>query len=233
MSATNRGLAASIIEGVESLVNAHGRIIVIEDDLVFHPEFLSFMNTALDRYANDERVYAVSGYIFGRPDLNPNQAVFLPMTASWGWATWKRAWQAFDPDAVGWERLQSDTDLRRRFNFDNVYDYATMLVAQMQRDIGSWAIRWYWSVFRNNGLVVYPAHSLVKNIGQDGSGSHGGGWFRDFRGFVDTNQPAPSEFPSDLRLSPTTCAAVQRAIFRQNGGMIGRIRDALRRVVRR
>jgi len=60
------------------------------------------------------------------------------------------------------------------------YDYAAMLEAQMagRRDI--WGIRWYWSVFCQNGLSLFPPQSLVRNTGQDGSGTHGGGFLRKF-----------------------------------------------------
>ena len=47
----NRGLAESIIAGVTQVVEAQGRVIVVEDDLVLSPHFLAFMNQALDCYA--------------------------------------------------------------------------------------------------------------------------------------------------------------------------------------
>jgi hypothetical protein len=47
-----------------------------------------------------------------------------------------------------------------------------MLLRQMSGEIDSWAIRWNWSVFCNDGLVSYPPVSLVKNTGFDGSGTH-------------------------------------------------------------
>src|SRR5689334_19947926 len=43
----NWGLADSIIDGVTSVVNQYGRIIVLEDDLVVSAHFLEYMNTAL------------------------------------------------------------------------------------------------------------------------------------------------------------------------------------------
>ena len=60
----NLGLANSIIDGVTSIVNKHGRIIVLEDDLVVSQYFLEYMNTALERYRDDERVMQISGHMF-------------------------------------------------------------------------------------------------------------------------------------------------------------------------
>ena len=36
----------------------------------------------------------------------------------------------------------------------------------------SWAIRWYASAFVNDKLTLYPLHSLIHNIGNDGSGTN-------------------------------------------------------------
>ena len=43
----NIGLAGSIIAGVSQVVEQHGSVIVLEDDLVVSPHFLEFMNDSL------------------------------------------------------------------------------------------------------------------------------------------------------------------------------------------
>ena len=44
----NWGLARNIIDGVTRLVNEYERVIVLEDDLIVAPYFLTFMNDALE-----------------------------------------------------------------------------------------------------------------------------------------------------------------------------------------
>ncbi|MCI0663326.1 MAG: glycosyltransferase, partial [Acidobacteria bacterium] len=90
-SAENRGLAKSIMTGVSEHCDKFGRVIVVEDDLIVSPGFLTYMNAALDRYAGDETVYQVSGYAFPVNHSGSDKAKFLPVTTSWGWGTWKRA----------------------------------------------------------------------------------------------------------------------------------------------
>lgn len=172
---TNLGLARSIITGVETLLRDHGRVIVVEDDLILSRDFLSYMNVALDKYADDANVYQISGYMFDvdLPVL-AGDAFFLPLTTSWGWATWDRAWRAFDPDMTGLSTLEADVALRRRFDLDARYPYYDMLLRQRGGQVDSWAIRWYLSVFLRKGLVLYPRTSLVANGGMDGSGTHRG-----------------------------------------------------------
>jgi Glycosyl transferase family 2 len=169
----NWGLANSIIDGVTSVVNERGRIIVLEDDLVVTPHFLDFMNRALDKYEAEQQVIQVSGYMFPVKLKIKEDALFLPLTTSWGWATWKRAWQLFDPDAKGYAQVKADLALRKRFNLDGSYDYFSMLEDQLAGRVDSWAIRWYLVTFLLEGLTLYPRQSLILNAGFDGSGTHG------------------------------------------------------------
>ncbi len=175
-AAQNQGLANSIIAGVSRLLNDYERVIVLEDDLIVSPGFLQYMNAALEAYQDEPSVMQVSGYMFPVPEFaNRNEAMFWPFIGSWGWATWKNAWQYFDPQATGWEVLKTDEEMRSRFDLDSSFNYFNMIKKQMAGEIDSWAIRWYWSVFKNQGCAVFPPTTYVKNIGFDGSGSHG--WF--------------------------------------------------------
>lgn len=168
----NKGLSGSIISGTTELVETFGKVIVIEDDLVTSPYFLSYMNDALDRYAESEKVMQISGYQFPIRITGACDALFLPLTTSWGWAVWQRSWKYFDPEAKGYKMLLSDATRKERFNLDGAYDYAQMLTMQMQGKVDSWAIRWYLTVFLRDGLVLYPQKSLVTNIGFDNSGEN-------------------------------------------------------------
>ena len=169
----NRGLATSIIEGTTELCNQFGRVIVVEDDLVVARSFLRFLNEGLERYRDEPRVMQISGHMFDVPAFaHQREALLLPMTTSWGWATWKRAWTLFDSSASGWRARLADKAEADRFNLGGRYDYARMLTRQMTGAIDSWAIRWYYTVFAHHGLVLYPPRTLVSNIGFDGSGTH-------------------------------------------------------------
>jgi len=178
-SDTNLGLSHSIISGVTEIINKYGSAIVLEDDLITSLHFLDYMNASLRFYENNKQVMQVSGYMFPVEMRSDYDNVLLPFTASWGWGTWKRAWEHFDAKAKGWEKLDHDIKLKKRFDFNGTYPFSEMLKAQMKNEIDSWAIRWYWTVFRAKGLVAFPKSSYVVNIGMDGSGVNCGndyGW---------------------------------------------------------
>jgi hypothetical protein len=169
----NVGLAASIVGGVNELCTGRGRVIVLEDDLVTAPYFLTYMNDALDFYANDERVIAVHGYMF--PVAMPlPETFFLRDPGCWGWATWKRAWDLFDADGTSHLARLREQQRENEFNLDGSYDYVGMLEGRIAGLNQSWAILWYATAFLKGKLTLYPGRSLVQNVGFDGSGTHGG-----------------------------------------------------------
>jgi hypothetical protein len=169
----NQGLAQSVIGGVTQLVEEFGRVIVVEDDLLVARGFLDYANRALERYEHADKVFQISGHMFPIAQTGvENHAFFMPMITSWGWATWRRAWKYFDPGAEGFEQLKHDASLRKRFDLQGSYPYSTMLFSQMAGEIDSWAIRWWWSVFRQNGIALFPRRSLIRNIGSDAASTH-------------------------------------------------------------
>jgi hypothetical protein len=171
----NKGLARSIIEGVTKLCNSHGRAVVLEDDLLLAPGCLEFMNRALDRYAQEPRVMQVSGYMFpvDRPEELP-EAFFCKLSPSWGWATWKRAWDHFEPDSGKLLSSIERNARQRDFDMNDTYPYTEMLAAQANGRMDVWGVRWYASMFLRDGLCLYPSQSLIVNHGMDGSGVHCG-----------------------------------------------------------
>ena len=94
------------------------------------------------------------------------------MWTTWGWATWQRAWEAFDWAAEGAEHLLAQDRWARRFNFDGTDRFSKMLRERLRGQNDSWGILWRYEVAKRNGIALYPRTSLVWNIGFDGSGMH-------------------------------------------------------------
>ena len=167
----NFGLANSIIAGVSHICAEHGRVIVLEDDLVTSPYFLKFMNEGLEKYQDEHQVISIHGYIYPVEQALP-ETFFLKGADCWGWATWKRGWDLFDPDGKKLLAELKRRKLTRQFDFDGSYPYIKMLKNQIVGKNNSWAIRWYASAFLAGKLTLYPGRSLVHNTGIDGSGTH-------------------------------------------------------------
>lgn len=169
----NFGLADSIVDGVGDLVSRFGNVIVLEDDVLTSPYFLRYMNDALERYRDEERVMQIDAHMFpvlpeGLPD-----SFFLRISFSWGWATWERAWRHFH--RRGREYIDSFTpDDINKFNLDGAFDHWSHLLKNEEGSMKTWAVYWYACIFSRGGLCLYPRRSLAQNIGLDGSGENCG-----------------------------------------------------------
>jgi hypothetical protein len=165
----NRGLARSVIDGVGALCASHGRVIVLEDDLLVSSGFLAYINRGLDEYQDAQPVLQISGHSFPFAPPEP-RAVLLPLATTWGWATWARAWALFEerPDLAPLR----DPAVRRAFDLDGAYPYSRMLERQLAGELDSWGVRWWWQVHRHGGLGLFPLRTLVRNVGVGDLATH-------------------------------------------------------------
>jgi GR25 family glycosyltransferase involved in LPS biosynthesis len=171
-SRDNIGCADSITSGITRIVNKHGKIIVLEDDIVTGKGFLTYMNEAFDLYQNEERVISVTAFNYPIKFKNVADTYFLKGADSWGWGTWKRGWDQFNPDASVLLNEIKRRKLSSKFNLGNTYNFVSLLELQIEGKIDAWDIQFHAGAFLNNKLTLHPKVSLVKNIGLDGSGTH-------------------------------------------------------------
>lgn len=167
----NIGLANSVISGVTEIINKCGKVIVLEDDLITSPCFLQYLNEALEIYENEEKVVSIHGYIYPIKKELP-ETFFIKGADCWGWATWKRGWDLFEPDGSKLLKQLEENNLCDDFDLGGSVKNIKMLKKQIALKNDSWAIRWHASAFIKNKLTLYPGKSLVKNIGADGEGTH-------------------------------------------------------------
>lgn len=167
----NLGLAGSIISGVTKLVNEYDKVIVFEDDLLSSPYTLQYFNEGLRRYANEDRVMHIGAYMYDLKENGLPESFFYRAASSWGWATWARAWKYFEPDIDKLSK-QFNKQSIQRFSIEGTMNFWRQMKEFKAGKNNSWAIRWYASVFLNNGLTLNPAKSLIHNIGHDGTGVH-------------------------------------------------------------
>jgi hypothetical protein len=169
----NWGLADSIIDGVTKIVNEYGKIIVLEDDLITSPYFLKFMNEALEFYKDEKKVWHISGWNYPIETSGLNNVFLWRLMNCWGWATWANRWEYYEKDVYKTMQEFSKDDIKR-FNLDGVEDFFGQVTANYEKKINTWAIFWYVTIFKKNGLCLNPTQTFVENIGNDASGTNCG-----------------------------------------------------------
>ena len=177
-SEDNKGLALSIKTGVSEVVERHGRVIVMEDDLITSPAFLSFMNQSLNYYSNRKSVFSIGGYnmpssMIKIPDDYEYDVYVCLRNESWGWATWLDRWNQVDWNVAGYHSMLKSKQMQDAFNRggDDVFE---MLQMQQNGKLNIWSIQFTLAHFVNHAVSIIPTHSYVDNVGLDGSGENCG-----------------------------------------------------------
>ncbi|RFS18717.1 glycosyltransferase family 2 protein [Chitinophaga silvatica] len=170
----NKGLATAVIDGVTEVIARHGRVIVLEDDLTVSPYFLKFMNDGLNKYADEEKVMAVHGYLYPAtlPASETASTFLIHDPGSLGWGTWARAWNKFEPDTEKVIEQIKAKRLKRQFDFWGAYPFFRMLHQHKNGKVSSWAIRWRGTAYIHDMLTLYPNRSLVRHDGNVAAATH-------------------------------------------------------------
>lgn len=171
-SKTNKGLANSVISGITKVIEKHGKVIVVEDDIVVHPFFLRFMNDVLECYREDKRIFTIgaTSLDINIPTTYEHDIFIAPRVESWGWGTWHDRWITANWDTDTYPIVKHPTKKRIRQLCKGGNDFWPMLQGQASHQIDSWAVRWQYNMAQQRKYCIYPTSSLVKNIGLDGTG---------------------------------------------------------------
>lgn len=174
---TNLGCGCGVTTAITWFFDNVERGIILEDDIVPHPTFFDFCSELLDRYENDNRVFAVSGCNLVPPDglENPEAAYrFAQITHVWGWATWRRAWQQHTLNLDSWYRQMPPA---------RIWDGSGRSLPGLLFWVGNFeAIRrgvvdtWDWPMnfasMKSGQLTATSNVNLVENIGFDSQATH-------------------------------------------------------------
>ncbi|WP_108944046.1 glycosyltransferase [Shewanella halifaxensis] len=166
----NKGVGRSVIQTRAKLLDSYNKVIFTEDDNVFAPGFLRFMNDALESYKDDLRVLAISGYTppvyFAKdtPDV-----IVSKRFMGWGWGGWKRTFEA--SPIITNERLNA---LYSRLNVNELHghDRRETFRHVERKLLIALDLHICFAAIEQDKVIIQPAISLVNNIGHDGSGVH-------------------------------------------------------------
>ncbi|WP_198667841.1 hypothetical protein [Saliphagus sp. LR7] len=162
----NHGVA-SVAEGLDWVFEREPEAIIVEDDCVPTREFFRFCETMLERYRGDERVMSINGtnrlgtWTEGGGDYH-----FVTYQGVWGWATWRKAWDRYDPEMGGWPDPRIRRRIREAIGDDERFAYQRDRFEKRYRgESVAWSKPWQYAMLVTGGLAAVPARNLVSNVG--------------------------------------------------------------------
>jgi len=212
-SQVNKGLANSIISGVSEVLKAHGKVIVLEDDLITSRNFLDFMNQALDFYEQQPKIHAISGYSYPiKYNKSDNyDASFGLRSYSWGWATWYDRWKNVDWEVKDYLTFKNSVAEKINFNRGGS-DLSKMLRDQMEGKLDSWMIRWVYHQYKNQLYDVFPRISKVNNNGFTNAATHTNCSPLRYITPLDISNKRTFEFDNQIEINKKTLKQIQKKI---------------------
>ena len=178
---TNLGCGQGVTAAITWFFENVERGIILEDDIRPDPSFFEYCTTMLDRYQEDERVFAITGcnVVVDPEVLNMSELYrFSQYMHVWGWAGWRRTWQHHELDARGWWRKISPWRFANACNFSPaaVLYFASNLELTGRGNVDTWDWQLAFAAMRSKQLVVSPNINLVANVGfgQDATHTHVG-----------------------------------------------------------
>jgi len=225
----NWGLAKSIIDGVSKVINEHGKIIVLEDDLITAPSFLLFMNSCLEFYQLEDKIFTISGYSnIEVPKTYKENIYFAHISTSWGWATWKDRWESVNWENDSYLPILNDKKLLKDIKKKVGNQRIRMLKQQMNNKINSWAVRRLFTQIISDKMTVFPRNTLVNNIGFDGSGVHCG----TLSGNLDKTNPLSTDSLFDSTPYREDSSINQLIFEKNNTTVLSKIKEKLIEIIK-
>jgi hypothetical protein len=184
------------------------------------PYTLEYFNEALDKYQNEEKAMHISAYMYplAYADDLPD-TFFYRAVHSWGWATWKRAWDKFNPN-IDELIAQFNDEKKFAFSIEHKMNFWKQMEDFKAGKNNSWAIRWYASVFLNGGLSLNPTRSLINNIGHDGTGTHSN---IEKMYQVNISQKPIKQFPEIVEENAIAYQMIRNFLAKRKGNILERL----------
>lgn len=148
--------------------------IILEDDVVPSNSFFNFCSDLLDYYKNDNSIMHISGNNFFSNRMNIQASYYFSIYPHiWGWATWRRAWQLFDPSIIDFPEYKSNKFIEKTLKEKKEKKYWLKKFELVYNNkIDTWDYQWLYAIWKNKGLCITPVRNLATNIGFRDDATH-------------------------------------------------------------
>ena len=173
-SDVNLGCRHRPATGIDWIFSQVNEAIILEDDCLPSLSFFYFCQTLLEHYRDDERIFMIGGNNFhGGVKRTEDSYYFSRYPGTWGWATWKRAWQYYDRSLESWPAVKASGRLSWIFENPAEQKYFEPYIQRCHDNtLDAWDYIWLYSYLCQNGLTIEPCVNLVSNIGFGAIASH-------------------------------------------------------------
>lgn len=199
----NYGVNDNLFNAMNYVYKRYDSLIISEDDNVFAPSFLKFVNYGLSIYEHRPDIFSISGCNdpFPMPDWYKHDAYLITAFCAWGVGIWRDKWNKVD-----WSLDSFNSMLSKKENFkklkENYQRYLPQLLKIRDTGVITGDGLLFLYLLQNKMYSIYPTKTRVRNTGHDGSGvncGNGGTIYLNQKVYEGLKDP---HFPFDLQPDP-------------------------------
>ena len=150
------------------------KVMVLEDDVVPAQSFFPFCKEMLDRYEHDERISMIAGFNIDETSPDISDSYFFTTAFSiWGWASWRRVAQRWDPTYAFVNNHEAMQKLQRIAKERRLRKDMLQMFLDHSRSGKEYFETIYWSdMLLHDSLAIMPQKNQIRNIGLMADSTH-------------------------------------------------------------
>lgn len=168
----NMGCDLRVPTGINWVFEQVDEAVILEDDCIPTNDFFVFAEKMLERYKYDSRVMMVAGSNCMQGYSIKDCCCFSARVYTWGWATWKRAWEYYCSDGSIWKEIQRNGIFRKTYPIRIRHFIKKELDYYYRQRKMPWDYMWWLSCMKYQGLCAVPKVNLITNEGFGEDATH-------------------------------------------------------------
>lgn len=162
----NLGCGKAVSEAITWFFYNEPEGIIIEDDIIPHPEFFLFCDEMLEKYRNDESIQLITGRNSFFDGYSSEYSYYMSSYFHiWGWASWRRVWRTYNFDASKLSREVFLKNISHRIPKEGVSYWSKVFDIMSNHQCDTWDYQLYFNQILHNRYSIIPYTNLTRNIG--------------------------------------------------------------------
>jgi hypothetical protein len=170
----NLGCGAGVTAAITWFLENEERGIILEDDILPDPTFFPYCAALLERFAEDDRVFAISGCNLVPPEHQTDPELpyrFSQVPHIWGWAAWRRTWQNHRLELGDW---QDGLDARTLWDrtgqsLTGALTWGAVFEMVSQGLVDTWDAQLVYASMQTGQWTATCNVNLTENVGSEGA----------------------------------------------------------------
>ena len=170
----NLGCGKSVSQALTWFFEQVEEGIILEDDILPHPDFFPYCEILLEKYRHDTRIGFISGKNYRPEYVATNDSYYFSAYSHvWGWAGWRRTWENYDFELKNTSLKEYEAALPFYYDDERAFRWCKIVFHRMKHGlIDTWDYQLGISLYLKHYLSIIPSKNLVENIGFGADATH-------------------------------------------------------------